>query len=309
MTSQMKQLFHPFKMMLAHLYPQERGSALIYVALAMPVLLAFAAMAVDGSNIYAQQGRMQTAADTAALVGAQLLAQGSTTAQVQSEVQTLALANHADSVTISFLNNNTELQVTAVHTFPTFFAGTVGYSTLSVQATAKAHYAAVASAGNLLPMTVMCDDMATDSDPGFTYGATYILHDSNMTAPGNRGWLTWNGSPSASTLAANIANPSNSPVLQIGDWMNATTGNNNSSGVRSALDSWINKAVTIPLYDVVTGNGSNARYRVCAFAEFVLLSYSDKTVTGKFIRSVTRDTSSGNSNPPDFGLRDVRITQ
>jgi len=282
--------------------------ALIYVALAMPVFLAFAALAIDGSNIFAQQGRMQTAADVAALAGAQLLAQGQTTAQVGSAVQALATANDADSVTISYLNNNTEIRVTAVHTITTFFAGMVGYPTLNVQASANAHFAAVASAGNLLPMTIMCDDMATDADPAFTYGATYTLHDSTMTAPGNRGWLTWNGSPSASTLAFNIANPSNSPVLQIGDWMNATTGTNNSSGVRSALDSWIDKAVTIPLYDIVTGNGSNARYRVCAFAEFVLLSYSNKTVTGMFIRGVTRDTSSS-SSAPDFGLRDVRITQ
>lgn len=304
----MKQLFHQFKLALAHLFCQERGAVLIYVALAMPIFLAFAAMAVDGSNLFAQQGRMQTAADVAALAGAQLLAQGETTAQVKSEVQALATANGADSITVNFLNSNTAIQVTAVHTFPTFFAGTVGYSTFNVQASANAHFAAVGSAGNLLPMTIMCDDMATDSDPAFTYGETYILHDSNMTAPGNRGWLTWNGSPSASTLAANIANPSNSPVLQIGDWMNATTGNNNSSGVRSALDSWIGKAVTIPLYDTVTGNGSNARYRVCAFAEFVLLDYSNKTVTGTFVRGVTRDTSSS-SSAPDFGLRDVRITQ
>ncbi|MCX6049135.1 MAG: pilus assembly protein TadG-related protein [Chloroflexi bacterium] len=309
MTSPITRLLQQIKISVRRLCAQEHGVAAIYVALALPVLLGFAALAIDGSNLYAQQGRMQTAADAAALAGAQRLAQGDTTTQVQSVVQTLATANGANSVSVSYLNSNTEVQVTAVHTFATFFAGVIGYPTFSVQATAKAHFAAVTSAGNLLPMTVMCDDMDTDADAGFTYGATYVLHDSAMTAPGNRGWLTWNGSPSASTLADNITHPSNSPVLKIGDWMNATTGTNNSSGVRSALDGWINKAVTIPLYNTVTGNGSNARYRVCAFAEFVLLSYANKTVTGKFIRSVAHDTSTSNSSPPDFGVRDVRMTQ
>ncbi len=201
----------------AQLGTQERGAALIYVALAMPVLIAFAALAIDGSNIFAQQRRMQTAADAAALAGARLLAVGSTTAQVQSEVQTLATQNGADRVSLSYLNGNTEIQVTAIHTFTTFFAGIVGYDIVSVRASAKAHFAAVASAGNLLPMTVMCNDMANDADPAFTYGATYILHDSSMNSPGNRGWVTWNGSPSANVLADNIAHPSNSGVWQIGD--------------------------------------------------------------------------------------------
>ena len=303
----MKHLFHQFKLALVYRCCQERGAVLIYVALAMPIFLAFAALAVDGSNLFAQQGRMQTAADVAALAGAQLLAQGETTAQVASEVQALATANGADSITVNFLNSNTEIQVTAVHTFPTFFAGTVGYPTFNVQASANAHFAAVGSAGNLLPMTIMCDDMATDGDPAFTYGETYILHDNDMNAPGNRGWLTWNGSVSANVLADNIINPSNSGVWQIGDWVGGTPGSKTSA--LDALDNWINKPVTIPLYDTVTGNGSNVRYRVCAFAEFVLLSYDKNSVTGKFIRGVTNDTSSSSSSAPDFGLRDVRITQ
>jgi hypothetical protein len=109
-------------------------------------------------------------------------------------------------------------------------------------------------------------------------------------------------------LASNIANPSNSSVLEIGDLMEGVPGNKNSSAVNAALDSWINKTVTIPLYDTVTGNGSNVLYRVCGFAQFVLLSSDNKSVTGRFVRRVVRgeDVSVG---APDVGSRDVRLTQ
>ena len=42
---------------------QEVGSTLVYVAMVFPVLLALAGVALDGSNLYIQQQRMQIAAN------------------------------------------------------------------------------------------------------------------------------------------------------------------------------------------------------------------------------------------------------
>ncbi len=122
-------------------------------------------------------------------------------------------------------------------------------------------------------------------------GTEYKLWDKNSgsDAPGAFGWLTWNGSPSNSTLVDNIFHPENSGVWHIGDWVHSGPGVQNSSGVSVALDYWINanKLVTIPLYDQLVGNGSNAVYRICAFAEFKLTEYnfqgSDKWVKGSFV--------------------------
>ena len=303
MTSKLKKGVFRIQQLIARLSTQEQGATLIFVALTLPVLLGFAALAIDGSNIYAQQRQIQTAADAAALAGAQVLALGSSTAQVQSTVQNLISLNGADSYTLSYLNGNTEVQVTAVQSFATFFAGIVGYETLRVQATAKAHFAGVASAGNLLPMIIEC------ANPWFTYGVEYEIFDGDKNAPGNFGWVTWNGSPSANTLANNLNNPSNSGEWNIGDWVDGATGQMNSSGVRNALDNWIasGTAVTIPLYDIVAGNGSNTRYKICGFAEFILTRRGNKSVHGKFQRSLTRGGSVGTA--PDYGVRDVRITQ
>jgi Putative Flp pilus-assembly TadE/G-like len=289
-----------------------QGALLVYIALIFPVLITVAALAIDANNLYVQEQRMQLAADAAALAGARLVALGQSQAQVDGEIHTLATANGADTVSWTYVENSIGVQVHAMHTFPTYFAGLIGYETLSVHATASAALSIPGSMDNFLPMTTMCDDMDSDADPGFTFGQVYTFWDNDMNVPGNFGWVDWNGSSVGdSELAAAIAHPSTSGVWEVGDWLYAGPGVQNSSPIRVALDAWIEKPVTIPLYDLVTGTGSGARYRVCAFAEFILKDYnfsaSNKWVRGSFVRRVRQGGRSG--NPPDFGLRDFRLIQ
>jgi Flp pilus assembly protein TadG len=295
-----------FKEYVSQFLTQEHGANIVFIALAFPVLLGFAALAIDGSNAYVQQQRMQVAADAAVFAGVRLLAMGnSTDKQIEAEAKRLAILNGADSITQPiYLKNKTEIQMTATRTFDTFFAGILGYDTMTVSASANAKFGTVSSTGNLLPMTFHCNDMGN-----YTFEAEYALHDTDKLAPGNVGWLTWDGSNSANVLAEAIANPNKSPTLKIGDLMEGVPGNKNSSAVRDALDSWINKIVTIPLYDQVTGNGSNTKYRVCGFAQFVLIRRENKTtVTGKFVRRILPGEELSNGGT-DFGSRDVRLTQ
>jgi hypothetical protein len=148
---------------------------------------------------------------------------------------------------------------------------------------------------------------------GFEYGVEYTLHEPVKNAPGNFGWLRWveNGDQASATdLQRNIEHPENSPVLEIGDWVVGTTGNTNSSGVEIALESWVGKQVTIPIFDEVTGTGSNAQYRICTFAVFVLNDWDkqSKTMKGTFVRTILPSELTDNS-VPDFGARDVRFRQ
>jgi Flp pilus assembly protein TadG len=294
-------------------FGQEEGAALVYVTLVFPVLLMLAGLAMDGSNLYVQQRRVQNAADSAALAGARAIALGQTNAQISNEVNDLVTANGATIVGWNYINQGKGIQVQAMRTFATFFAQVMGYETLTVQSSASAQFSAVTSGDNLLPMTMMCDDVDSDADSGFQYGATYTLWSNDMTQPGNFGWVDWNGTPvGTDELAANILNPSNSGSWAIGDWIPAGPGVRAALPVREALDTWIGQTVTIPLYDVVTGNGSNVQYRVCSFAEFILLEYnfsgSSKWVRGQFSRTVQRGGGAG-GNPPDFGVRTVRLVQ
>ena len=291
----------------------QQGATLVYFALILPMLLSMAGLAIDGSNLYSQFWQMQMAADNAALAGARVVALGQNSAQVASKVQSLALANNATAVTWSYLAGNTGVTVTTTKTIAPYFAGVMGFDRLSVRATAAARFGTPASADNLLPMTIMCDDMSNDPDAGFTYGATYTFWNNDMTQPGNFGWVDWNGPPVGnSELAAAMANPGNSGVWHVNDWLPAGPGVQGTSAVQQALNNWLNKTVTIPLYSVVTGTGSSTRYKICTFAEFILTSYNfsgtPKWIKGTFVRTLRRGGDIG-GNAPDFGVQSVRLTR
>jgi Flp pilus assembly protein TadG len=51
----------------------ERGAIAIIVAIALPVFLGFAALAIDLSNLYVARNELQNAADAGALAGARIL--------------------------------------------------------------------------------------------------------------------------------------------------------------------------------------------------------------------------------------------
>jgi len=280
----------------------KRGATLIWVSLAMVALISMMALAIDGGYAYAQRRQMQNAADAAAIAGARMRALGGSDAQVDSVINQYATANGADAVSWTYLNGQNTVQVTASRTFPTFFAGIVGLQQMTASALAEASIQPLAGAGNLLPMIV--------EERNFVIGQTYELWQDDPEAPGNFGWLDWNGVPvSSRELATNIANPSNSGYWAIGDWVPGCPGVKVSAPVRNALNGWIGNHVTIPFYDVVQGQGANTHYRISGFGEFVLEEFNfrgnNKWVRGHFVRWV--ELGPGGSGP-NRGLSTVRLT-
>jgi hypothetical protein len=157
-----------------------------------------------------------------------------------------------------------------------------------------------------MPFTIHCDTP-------LAYGETITLWDKKMNAPGAFGWLDWNGgSRGNSELAENIRYPSNSGYWEIGDRVPSGPGVQNSAGVKNALDYWIGQSVTIPLYNAVQGQGANATYTICAFAEFTLMDYdfrgSDKWIAGTFRRTLRAGGVSG-ADVPDRGVYRLVLTQ
>jgi len=175
---------------------------------------------------------------------------------------------------------------------------------MTAQAVSEVAFGPAESADNLLPMTAPCEER--------TYGQTYQLWNNGQLAPGNFGWLDWNGVPVGnSELVQNLFHPSNSGTWHIGDLVPAGPGVKSSSGVRNALNQWIGEHVTIPLYDEITGNGANARYHICGFAEFVLTAYNfhghNKWVEGYFIQ--TLETGGTVSEDADYGVEVLYFRQ
>ncbi|MCC7352522.1 MAG: VWA domain-containing protein [Anaerolineae bacterium] len=127
----------------------ESGQSLILVALSTLALLSILALAIDFGLAYTERRRMQNAADAAALAGAWVLADGGIDDDVYDAVYEYAInQNRALSFEAYYLPGNevvgggpvpanaTGIKVIARTTFPTIFAGVVGFNTISAAGTA-----------------------------------------------------------------------------------------------------------------------------------------------------------------------------
>jgi hypothetical protein len=137
---------------------------------------------------------------------------------------------------------------------------------------------ACAQSCDLIPIALHVDAVR-HAPPGALL--TNILHGAG---PGNFGWLTWAGSPSAPTLMASLTLPgdharfvnpddASDRQLSVGDWVRGSPGVLNARGVRDALDALKGVPIVVPVWDVSRGRGGNTAYRVTAFARIRIASY------------------------------------
>ncbi|MCC6168297.1 MAG: choice-of-anchor A family protein [Caldilineaceae bacterium] len=214
------------------------------LALMLTGLLGFAGLAIDGSNLYYQQQRMQIAADAAALGGARQLGLNANHDTVDSTIRHLATENYATSVNWTPTNGGRGVHVEAARNFEAFFAKIYGYDTFTVTAQSEAQYEPVTGVDRLFPLTVDCDcvddglpippmDEPGDGDnPGGEeepQGCSNLypialsidtlrgksagneLGDIfNGVQSGNFGWLSWEDTNNTPDLIARLTPPGNS---------------------------------------------------------------------------------------------------
>ncbi|MBI3732128.1 MAG: hypothetical protein HY259_01555, partial [Chloroflexi bacterium] len=154
---------------------ERRGQTLVLVGLMLVGMLGVVALAIDGGNLYVERRRAQNAADAAALEGTfqlMLCASACSEAAVRTALNTLAEDNGLPDTTPpahdavnnnlsgTYLNINgvtlgamgggsvpagaTGLVLTTTHSFTTYFAGLLGFPTLSVGSSAVAQRQLVA---------------------------------------------------------------------------------------------------------------------------------------------------------------------
>lgn len=117
----------------------ERGQALILVALSMVVLIGVAALSVDYGYLAWQKRDLQNAADAAALAAAWELPNQT---NVDSRAKEYAKKNAPELEDTEILavkqNSNREVKVDLSHTYETFFGKVLGVSSKVISATATA---------------------------------------------------------------------------------------------------------------------------------------------------------------------------
>jgi Flp pilus assembly protein TadG len=133
------------------------GQVMVIISLALFVMLGAAALAVDIGRLWTTKRLMQSAADAAALAGADELAIEAGSSAISSAAQAAAAQNgftngstsssspKTVTVTVSnpptsgtFKNNSSVVQVTISQAQPTYFMGVLGVSSIPVTVTASA---------------------------------------------------------------------------------------------------------------------------------------------------------------------------
>ena len=162
----------------------------------------------------------------------------------------------------------------------TFFVRIIGKSEWEVAATATAMTSQLAEPppGILLPIGIF--------DADYEKGSQYTLTE-GYEGPGNFGWISWYGSPSAPVLAESLCNPNN-PAFSFPTWFDGATGMMNSSAVRACLDGYIanQTVVYVPIWRQTNDRpGSNLQYEIIGVAAFVLTDYDQHAanVEGRFV--------------------------
>ena len=129
--------------------------------------------------------------------------------------------------------------------------------------------------------------------------------------PGNFGWLSWSGDPSAVTLANSLTAPGDShayvnptnpsdPALSVGDYVSGSPGITNSRDVRTALDTLLGSTISIPVWDESRKKGRNTLYRVAGFADIEIVDYrlpGENRITAVFHGLIACGEIPGNDPP------------
>ena len=314
---------------------RERGAVAVVVAITTVMMMGFAALAIDLSSAYSDWQQLQNGADAGALAIAESCKRGECVDRLYPQPNRTSTLAKADSYVkankLDGVANGTPVvdwvagkaTVTATSTHTNWFASVIGFPTTSLSATATARWGSP-SGGNVMPLTFsLCEfwratgGWNSNGQAVNTGSITIHMVENQCTLPahnslaGGFGWL--DGQNCVATVTAGVPIESKPGNTEPG----ACSGFNWSS--------LVNKTVLIPIYDEVTGNGTNGMYKIAGLAAFKITDFcfgsaamtttmpsncvNDKRVVGNFT-SYTRDLSGYTIDPsaPQFGVMEARLS-
>jgi Flp pilus assembly protein TadG len=251
---------------------QERGAVAVVVAICMVVLMGFLAIAVDLGSIYSDKQQLQNGADAGALAIAESCQRNPSTCTVtvaNATADNYAKANKLDgqstgTAVLDAAHGNVQVEADSTHA--NWFAGVFGMQTSAIRATATATWG-VPSGGATLPLafSLCAFQNATggwdaNGHPYWTNLVVVNIIEHSCTPPAHNevpgGFGSLSGTNCVSTVLA-------------GNWVMSDAGNNGPNSCSSFDWSSVrNQTVLVPIFDAVTGTGSNAQYKIEGLAAF-----------------------------------------
>ncbi len=295
------------------------GQMMVLLALLIPVLIGAMALGVDISIFYYNWGRLQNAADAAALASGSHLP-GNPTQAVTTAKQYAGLNGVADAeiASVSVTADNKSITVGLRRTVPYYFARVLGLTSSPVAVSATASLQNVGSAIGISPIGVQFNT-------AYTKGQQMTLYEG--VGPGNWGALALGGG-GAATFSNNLANGYQTNV-NVNDWLSVQTKTGVMDGpVKSGINARISaglssdpggtfsshtlddaRVMLVPMVDFAGSNGSS-QVPLKGFAEVWLVGVtgngSNLGINVIFIDQVVPKAKPGNGQ--SFGAWMVVLT-
>ena len=301
----------------------ESGQVMVLTALFMVVMVAMTAFVVDVGSWFRAQRATQSTVDAAALAGAQALPSDPTTASALAVDYGAKNGGGVAGANITFASKysaNDTIRISTTKSAPGFFSKVFGLGSVTVGAHASAVAGVPSEAEYVAPIVVNIKhpDLSGPGCPCFGPANQTSLPLGKTGAPGafdllnlNQGQTT--GTVGASTLADWIQN-GYSKYLPLGGYFSDPGAKFNGNPFQSALNARIGTDLLFPVYDTLTGQGSNATYHVIAWVGFHLLpgtsiSGNSGTLIGYFTKVIWQGIlpASAPDNTPDLGVRSVAL--
>lgn len=339
------------KQQLSGWWRRDEGISLVLVGVALATLLGLAGMAVDLGAVYAERRELRTGADAAALAIAEDCGMGRPCddAPARATAEKYADANAWDGVsTVESVEltktggseagwctchggeSGSVRVVTAAWDAAAGESGVrvpllsmLGFHRVQVRAAATAVWGNPSS-GSGLPLIIGTCEFYTAVESGYGPGSTTTLW---FKDPKSDGWDScpagpsgWDAPGSFGWLDTPDRNRCDTGTLTVAAWAAASPGFSPSKGCKTHIPP-LNADYWLPIYDQVSWQGNNTRYKVAGFAIFHLLGYKfpnwgtagvgcngsgNGCITGYFVRD-TIDTGEVGGN--DFGITVIKLTE
>ena len=307
----------------------ESGQALVVSVVFMVVLMGGVALTLDVGSWFREHRQAQTTADAAALSAAQMLPAADTTT-AKSTAQTIADKNGGGIDVVNGISFSSASGVTydtvtvrVTRTAPGFFSKLFSVDSAQVHAKAAARSSIPIDVRWAAPIVVnkLHPKLAGPGCPCFGAANETTLPLGKTGAPGAFALVNLddsiNGAVGASTVGNWIQHGFNA-YLPLGDYVSDPGAKWNDKPIQDALTLRFKTELLFPVYDTLTGSGSNAEYHIIGWVGFHLESDDSGgavsgggvsgSITGWFTQVIWDGIASSTSTPgSDFGVRTVTL--
>jgi hypothetical protein len=296
----------------------DSGQAFVFVAFVLMTLVGMAALVIDGGSWYRAQRHLQTAADAAALAGAQELpTKPSTATGVALES---AQRNYAGipAPTVTFPDTAT-IDVSATATAPGIFARIYGaaFDEVDISARAQARVSAPLELKNVAPIAVYKEEACIVSDPScFGEPKTLSFDEDDPFDPTKSKFglldLDRDGHVGADDIKDWIEDGYHDYLPVDTDY---PPGTGEKNGIKKALEDAADeeRVLMFPVFDSAS---ASTGYHVIGWAAFVIdevvkWTGNEHELTGHFVTFIATDLAGGGTIPDpdlDFGVHVITLT-